>query len=84
MDDGLSEEASKVLGFAFERGGQSPLAHAVEAAHEAMRAGLIELVTLGVDEPLVVLTPAGLKRCRADRPKSGWALPRLFRAAAHS
>ncbi len=56
----LSPDAEQLLLYAFQRGGQSVLVHTVEAAHEAIQSGLIELVTIGVDEPLVVLTPAGL------------------------
>ncbi len=71
MPDLLSSHAEQLLAYAFERGGESMLVHGEDAAHEAVRAGLIELVTIGVDDPMVVLTPAGLKRCQLAQPAAG-------------
>ncbi len=71
MPDFLSPDAEQLLAYAFERGGESTLIHGEEAAHEAVRAGLIELVRIGVDDPMVVLTPAGLKHCQRARPAAG-------------
>lgn len=80
MATDLSNEAEAVLEWAYERGGEGPLVHSFAAAHEAQRAGLIEVVTLGLDEPLVVLTLAGLKYCQRSGPGPGWVRPRLLMA----
>lgn len=63
IGDGLlSAEADDLLVYVFERGGEAPLSFDNEALHEAIRNGFAELVTVGVPDPVVVLTPAGLAR----------------------
>ena len=58
-DQSISDEAAQQLTYAFERDGKSPVVVSDQAVFELKRSGLVELVTIGVNEPLVVLTPAG-------------------------
>lgn len=63
----LSAEVQELAAYAFDRGGKSPVVFTDNAVAEAVRAGLVELVVVGVNEPYIVLTPGGLSYCRSKK-----------------
>lgn len=81
MNRRLSPEAEELLAYAFSRGGQSPVSHDDHVVGEAVRAGLVELVSIGVDEPTIVLTPAGLDHCKPAAATGHFDDPKVARPA---
>lgn len=71
----LCDEEKNVVAFLAEHGGQYPECFNNSESSRLIMRGLIERVTIGVDHPVLVLTPAGRLTV------SGVLRPRRFRGA---
>jgi hypothetical protein len=76
----LSAEAKELLAYVFKHSGQSPVVFDDDVVREVVRAGLAEHVTVGIEEPFVVLTPAGEDWCKVAVSSSGTLFPALVRS----
>jgi hypothetical protein len=79
LSNRLSPDAEQQLGYAFECGGQSPLVHAVQPAHKAIRVALVERSVTGVDDPLVVPKTSPRENRRLKQLVTGYSGLKHFR-----